>query len=1483
MQTKVKSHWRVRRIINLLVVFALVLTGTLSSLRGAASVMGAPQAPLANDLRISQVYGGGGGSYTHDYIELFNAGTIAISLNNLSIQYASATGTGNFGATNTQLTELPAVTLEPGKYFLVQQASGTGGIALPTPDYTDPTPISLSASNGKVALVNGTTSLGCNGGSTPCPADAIARIIDLIGYGNANYYEGSGAAPALSNTTAALRANGGCTDTDNNAADFTVGAPTPRNTASPTHLCGVDTPALAIVKDAVPAACVAVGDLVTYTIVLANNGTISDTNVTLTDALPSAVDFAYWIEEPAGAVMSADELTWNGAVASDTSITFTFAVTHLVGINMTVVNTAEFSGTLQTGSDSATYATLFTPPYSQGFDTCPAAEWLIYSVASNRDWVCGSGYMEANGFGGNEASNDWLISPAFDFTQTGLETLTFDTWTRYADSGAPWPQLSVKYSTDYNGSGVPTLATWTDLTGATFSPANSEQWTSSGEVDVSGIDSAQVYFAFQYVSSGTGSNSTSSWRVDNFMMYERSPLSIAKTADPPLAIEGEVITYTISLMNIGDVSISDVYFTDTLPSEVNFAYWIEQPEDAAEDDDEITWNGIMPSQDSLTFTFAVTNLVNSGTVVNTAEFSSAEQSGTAEASFTTIDVSKIHTIQGDSLTSPLLGQTHTIEGIVVGDFQPATESIRGFFVQEEDTDTDDNLLTSEGIFVYHNATDVSVGDLVRVSGTVQEYYDMTQLGNVTDVSIVSGDNALPTAASLTLPFSETTYLERYEGMLVSMPQSLYVTEIYNLGRGGQLLLSADARLMNPTQVITPGQPAIDLQATINLNKIILDDGSLRQNPDPVIYPSPFLSATNTVRGGDTVANIVGVLSYSYSGWSGTDAYRIHPIEMPTITHTNPRPTEPPDVGGMLHIASFNVLNYFDTFTGCTAGVGGASTDCRGANNLEEFNRQRDKIINAMLMINADVFGLMEIENDGYADEASAIDDLVDGLNAIAGAGTYAYVDVDTRTGDVNVLGTDAIKVGLLYKPATVILTGTTAVLDSSVDPTFLGGNRPALAQSFEDPITGKVFTVIVNHLKSKGSACTGDPDTGDGQGNCNLTRTAAAEALVDWLDGDPTEVGSDHYLIIGDLNSYAKEDPIVALEDGGYTNLMAHMAGDAADEVYGYVFDGQWGTLDYAMGSHSVLPYVTNAAAWHINADEPIVLDYNVEYKTPGQISSLYNDAPYRASDHDPVIVGLNLTPMEQLTLTKTVTPNANVFPGDEVTYTLTLHNDGALPVNGIALTDTLPWQVYFVDWVNQSSAAENAGVITWNGELEGNETLTISFRAIVRSDSFFLAQPVVNTATYTVFGMPGEAASATFILGGVAAPTLTKAVATPATVLPGDTVTYTLVLYNPVGVTGGVILTDVLPIAMDFSGWVMQNGATVANDIITWSGDLGADETLTIIFNATLHTGTALFNQTITNSATFTADNAGPGSDEASFAVGQVWRIFLPLTMRNS
>jgi predicted extracellular nuclease len=556
----------------------------------------------------------------------------------------------------------------------------------------------------------------------------------------------------------------------------------------------------------------------------------------------------------------------------------------------------------------------------------------------------------------------------------------------------------------------------------------------------------------------------------------------------------------------------------------------------------------------------------------------------------------IHDIQGNGASSPEVGNTHVIEGVVVGDFQDTSTELSGFFLQEEDGDADADSTTSEGIFVYdHGFMDVNEGDVVRVMGDVTEYYELTELNNVSGM-LICDPGPVATAAAVTLPIADTAEWEWYEGMLINIPQTLYATGNYAQGRYGEVDLSVGDRLDTPTNVVLPGAPALALQELNDRSRIQLEDGSTAENP-PI---APYMGLDNTLRAGDTIPELTGVLHYSFG------AYELHPTEAVDFTRVNTRDASPDPVGGVLKVASFNVLNYFSTLDGSGPICGPTGgMDCRGADNAFEFERQRAKIIAAIVAMDADVIGLMELEN--HPTDA-ALQDLVNGLNDIAGAGTYAYVDTGT-------IGTDAIKVAFIYKPGAVTPLGSPAILDSSVDPAFIDTrNRPALAQTFQHT-TDEIFTVVVNHLKSKGSACEGDPDTGDGQGNCNLTRTAAATALVNWLEGDPTGSGDADFMIIGDLNSYALEDPITAIKTGGYTDLVQAFGGTNA---YSYVFMGQSGYLDHALASSALTARVMGATEWHINADEPPALDYN-DYNQ----LELYSPDQFCASDHDPVIVGI--------------------------------------------------------------------------------------------------------------------------------------------------------------------------------------------------------------------------------------------------------------------
>jgi uncharacterized protein len=660
----------------------------------------------------------------------------------------------------------------------------------------------------------------------------------------------------------------------------------------------------------------------------------------------------------------------------------------------------------------------------------------------------------------------------------------------------------------------------------------------------------------------------------------------------------------------------------------------------------------LPSLASCTVTVFAAYVTDQDLTPTPPEADTVFDFGTAVAFACGEPATPVHDIQGAGSTSPRLNEILAVEGIVVGAFQ-GSAGLSGFYLQEDAATWDGDPATSEGIFVFDGSLGVAVqvGDRVRVRGRVTEFgtagATLTELGNVTGVLVCSQGNPFP-VTTVTLPVPSVDTWERYEGMAIRIVQTLAVTETFNLGSFGEVVL-ATARLANPTNVVDPGPDAVALQALNDRSRIIVDDGSnqSRQNLDPGPYPeNGGLAAgdpNRTVRIGDLVnagIPLQGVLDQRF----GT--YRIQPTSPLTFNPPdNARPAQPAAVGGRVRVAAFNVLNYFTTLdTGAPICGPNASIGCRGANSAAEFTRQRDKIISAMVGLNAHVIGLTELENN--AD--TSIQDLVDGLNAATQPGRYAFIDTDT-------IGTDAIKVGFIYQPAVVSPVGTFSVLDASLDPRAITTlNRPALAQTFQRQgarSSLQRFTVAVNHFKSKGSACATpqnpgeltDPDTGDGQGNCNLTRVSMAQALIDWLadnpTADPTPPARRKVLIIGDLNSYARENPIRALTDptfalpdfpananATYANLVERFLGD---EAYSFVFQGQSGYLDHALANPVLAPLVTGLTEWHINADEPVALDYNLEWtatipKTANQQATLYAPDPFRSSDHDPLLVGLN-------------------------------------------------------------------------------------------------------------------------------------------------------------------------------------------------------------------------------------------------------------------
>ncbi len=558
----------------------------------------------------------------------------------------------------------------------------------------------------------------------------------------------------------------------------------------------------------------------------------------------------------------------------------------------------------------------------------------------------------------------------------------------------------------------------------------------------------------------------------------------------------------------------------------------------------------------------------------------------------------ISTVQGSGFASPLDGQTVTVEAVVTGDFQ---DGLGGFYLQEEEADYDATSTTSEGVFVYAPTTDVTVGDLVQVTAEVEERFGQTQLTNAS-VVVQSTGLPLPGAITLTLPAADSS-LETLEGMRVA-PLDLVVTDNFQLARFGEVTVTSGARLIQFTECNAPDAEAYTAYLAAQQRDVLtIDDGRGGSNLSPVRLPDgSVLSADNTLRAGMTVENLVGVLGYGFS------KYRIQPTETEEVVlGGNERPTSAPGVGGEIRVVSANVLNYFTTL------------NSRGADTQEEFERQQTKIVSALCELDADIVGLIEIENNDYV----ALENLIAAIEASCGT-TYAYVESPNT-------GTDQIMVALIYKPGRVAESGTAAALATPAE-LFVGPgtNRVPLAQTFRviDPTSsnyGQELTVSVNHLKSKGSGC-GD-FIADGSGNCNTVRDAAAKAITEWLATNPTGVDEEDILILGDLNSYRMEDPIQTILDAGYFNTKVAVSDPASFPCGGgaasYGFNGEWGSLDYALASNSLADALTGAATWGVNSAEPIVLDYNTE----GIGGPLYAPDYYRFSDHEPIVVGLDLGP----------------------------------------------------------------------------------------------------------------------------------------------------------------------------------------------------------------------------------------------------------------
>jgi len=590
-------------------------------------------------------------------------------------------------------------------------------------------------------------------------------------------------------------------------------------------------------------------------------------------------------------------------------------------------------------------------------------------------------------------------------------------------------------------------------------------------------------------------------------------------------------------------------------------------------------------------------------------------------------VTPIGVIQGNGVLAT--SGTFTIDAVVTAVYPGLSPA--GFYVQNLDADSDNDPATSDALFVVHSSPTVAVGNKLRITGTVQEIastpsFNQAVLTSPT-IAVLAASSPLPAFTVLDNATFSVAAAEPYEGMLVQFSAPVTVADVASLKSRGELNISTQGLVYQPTQFVDPNDdpasgtsssgttnvPAVNAYQAANLNKsLLLDDGRAATNPSPIPYLD---AATQTVRAGSTITSLRGILGYGSSKW------RIQPLagpDAPVVTVVRP----PVPTFGLIDVklASYNVLNYFNG-----DGQGGGFPTSRGALTYDDFVRQRSKILTGIAQMNADVVGLIEIENDGTGTN-SAIQDIVNGLNQRMGAGTYAFVNDGGSVRQPN--NSDLIHCAILYKPAVVTPYGP--ALLATVTGTF---ERPPVAQVFITNLTAQpdTFALVVNHFKAKSSGTGLNADQGDGQGASNYRRKTQATALAQFISSTVQPAGARYVVSVGDYNANFEEDPMDILRAAGF--VLGSNAGSAS-----YLFNGLSGSLDHAVLSPNLVGHAA-VEKWHINAAEPEFLEYDIA----GAATDI--NSPFRSSDHDPILIGLNFTSTVTSAAPTKAAPQLQVYP----------------------------------------------------------------------------------------------------------------------------------------------------------------------------------------------------------------------------------------------
>lgn len=951
-------------------------------------------------------------------------------------------------------------------------------------------------------------------------------------------------------------------------------------------------------------------------------------------------------------------------------------------------------------------------------------------------------------------------------------------------------------------------------------------------------------------------------------------LSIDKHAPNAIPPESEYLSYGIAVINTGVISATNVTVTDTLPLGTSYLDNNSGIVPINPSPGVYVWSlGDLQPDTGKSFNITVTvDITTPGTILeNTAvvHTDTPNDSGYNNTDTTsTIVYLPIHTIQGLSHISPYnsLSVEH-VYGIVTV-VRPG-----GFYMQ--DPLTDEIGGTSEAIYIYTGSSPgLNLGDEIFVAGTVSEYrpggsggLNNLTLTEITDptITVLSTSLPLPTATVIgnsgRIPPADIIdndstgdveidgifdpeedgidFYESLESMLVQINDAIsvaptnYYHEIAVVGDSG-----ANADILNPRGSI------VVHEGDFNPERILIDDTIISDEPQVdvgAVFNTP----------------VIGVLDYTFGN------FKLFNTTSLDVTNNAPSKevAEFSPTDDQLTVATFNVYNLDPS------------------DDISRFESLADQIVSHLL--SPDIIALEEMQDnngpidDGTVDADQTFQTLINSIED-AGGPVYEFRQINPIDNQDGGEPGGNIRVGFLFRTdrglefvdrpggdATTPITaslGTTGIELSlspgRIDPmneAFLDSRKP-LASEFS--YNGNKVIVIANHLNSKG----GDqPLFGHFQPPMlysEVQRLQQAEILNNFVDYLLSLDPEANVIVLGDLNDFQFSAPMSTLASDDLTILTNLLP---VEERYSYLYDGNAQALDHILVSGALTPTV-NYDIVHMNAE--------------------YHDST-RPTDHDPAVAIFDLLPAN-LYVTKSVTPNI-VALGSMVTYTISVNNPTHAYAAGLMLTDTLPKEVTFGGWIENTGAIEDGGTITWIGDLPQKTNFQFVFTATLSLDTQLYGETITNTVFLTDQEGIGISADSSFRIQTAPHVTITKSVEAPNEVNPGGVVTYTVSLEN-IGeaIAHAVMLTDVLPSAMTFGGWIIDNEAQISNGVIFWTGELQGYESLDFIFMSTVNVDSGIYGAIITNHAIFTSNNAGSGESSVSISIQDIYQILLPLIFRN-